>query len=58
MLSNSFHSQTEKNYQNRSFRGKDLSLEDFSNADIRGCDFSEANLTGANFRGAKAGLSQ
>ncbi|HBW56548.1 MAG TPA: hypothetical protein DEF27_01605, partial [Oscillatoriales bacterium UBA8482] len=58
MLSNSFHSPSEKNYQNRSFRGKDLSLEDFSNADIRGCDFSEANLTGANFRGAKAGLSQ
>ncbi len=45
-----------KNCQGRSFKGQDLTHEDFSYADIRGADFSNANLTGANFRNAKAGL--
>ncbi|MDY6807375.1 MAG: pentapeptide repeat-containing protein, partial [Cyanobacteriota bacterium] len=46
-----------KNYQNKSFKGKDLSKADFSNCDIRGADFTNANLTGANFTNATAGLA-
>ncbi len=45
------------NFQNRSFRGQDLSDADFCNADLRGCDFSRAQLAGASFLGAKTGLS-
>lgn len=45
-----------KNCQGRSFKGQDLTHEDFSYADIRGADFNNANLTGANFRDAKGGL--
>ena len=45
-----------KNYQNKSFKGQDLSNADFSSCDIRGADFTNANLTGANFTNATAGL--
>jgi uncharacterized protein YjbI with pentapeptide repeats len=45
------------NFQNRSFRGQDLTDANFCNADVRGCDFSNAHLVGANFLGAKLGLS-
>jgi uncharacterized protein YjbI with pentapeptide repeats len=38
-----------------SFRGKDLTGEDFSNADIRGVNFNNSVLVNANFRYAKAG---
>jgi uncharacterized protein YjbI with pentapeptide repeats len=45
------------NFQNRSFRGQDLTNANFCNADLRGCNFSNARLVGANFLGAKMGLS-
>ncbi|HEY9864355.1 MAG TPA: pentapeptide repeat-containing protein, partial [Candidatus Obscuribacterales bacterium] len=58
MLSHPQPSNREKNYQNFSFQGQNLSYQDFSNTDIRGANFTGANLTGANFRRAKAGLPQ
>jgi WD40 repeat protein len=45
-----------KNFQNRSFTGQNLTGADFSHSDIRGTDFSNARLIGANFSHALAGL--
>jgi hypothetical protein len=45
-----------KNFQNRSFAGQNLTGADFSHSDIRGTDFSNARLIGANFSHALAGL--
>jgi WD40 repeat protein/nucleoside phosphorylase len=35
-----------------SFKGQDLSGQDFSKQNLRGADFTDANLTGASFAGA------
>ncbi|NES63813.1 MAG: pentapeptide repeat-containing protein [Okeania sp. SIO2D1] len=44
------------NLRGLSFKGKDLSDEDFSFADIRGTNFSEATLIRTKFQGAQGGL--
>jgi hypothetical protein len=45
-----------KNFQDISFNGEDLTFADFSGSDLRGTNFTGANLSGANFSQSRTGI--